>query len=100
MVYADVSLIYPLDYVVARDGSRLNVTEARLNKLVQLGINDVRRALKLVRAKADDYLDFRVMVVDTLCREYGFQYSRSAIHNILREDLDRLITSPMPKATR
>lgn len=96
MVFADVSLLYTLDHVFSRDARKLKATERRVQQLVQRAIKDVRRALKLARTKAKDYLDFRVLVVDTLCREYSFVYCRGSIHNILRDEVEDLIENPMP----
>lgn len=100
MVFADVSLLYTLDHVFSRDARKLKATERRVQQLVQRAIKDVRRALKLARTKAEDYLDFRVLVVDTLCREYSFVYCRGSIHNILRDEVEDLIENPMPGLRR
>jgi hypothetical protein len=97
MVFAEVSVLYTLDHVFSRDGRKLKATEGRVQQLVQRAIKDVRRALKLARTKVEDYLDFRVLVVDTLCREYSFVYCRGSIHNILREEVEDLIENPMPR---
>lgn len=97
MIFADVSLLYTLDHVFSRDGRKLKATEGRVQQLVQRAIIDVRRALKLARTKVEDYLDFRVLVVDTLCREYSFVYCLGSIHNILREEVEDLIENPLPR---
>lgn len=94
MVFANVSLLYPLDYVFSRKGKRLKATEERVHRLVQYAINDVRRALKSLTYKLEGYLDFRVLVVDTLCREYGFVYTHGSTHNILREEVEDVVERP------
>ena len=94
MMFANVSLLYPLDYVFSRSGKKLKVTEERVHQLVQRAVNDVRRALKLLRVKLEGYLDFRVLVVDTLCREYGFVCTTGSTHNILREEVEDVVEQP------
>lgn len=94
MVFANVSLLYPLDYVFSRNGQKLAATEERVHRLVQHAINDVRCVLRSLRCKLEGYLDFRVLVVDTLCREYGFVYANGSIHNILCEEIEDVVEQP------
>lgn len=94
MVFADVSLLYPLEYVYSRNGRRLKAIEERVHRLVQCAINGVRCALKLLSCKLEGYLDFRVLVVDTLCRDYGSVYTNGSIHNILREEIEDVVEQP------
>lgn len=100
MVFGDVSLLYPLPFVFTRSGRKMRAAEARIQRLVQYAIGDVRRALQLMCTKAEDYISFRLFVVDTLCREYGFVYCRGSIHNILREEVEDMIECPIPKLCR
>lgn len=95
MVWADVSVLYPHDYVLTRKRRMVRATESKVHYLVNRSIRDVHKALESA-GKAANYLDFRARVVECLCNEYGFLYVTSSTRVIIHEEAEDLIERSMP----
>lgn len=86
MVWADQCVFYPHDYVLTRKGRMIRATESRIQNLVDRAIKDTRTAL-LIAETQQEGVAFRDLVIDTLCREYGFLWIDSASRVILCEEM-------------
>lgn len=95
MVWADVSVVYPCDYVLTPKGRMVRATENKVHYLVNCAIRDVRNELQS-KGNAPGYLSFRACVVERLCTQYGFIYMQSSTRTIIHEEVDDRVVSPMP----
>lgn len=95
MVWADVALLYPHEYVLTPKRRMVRASENKVHYLVSRAIADVRAALQQ-SGKARDYLRFRTLVIDRLCKEHGFLSWPSSSRVILRNEVEDLIEQPVP----
>lgn len=94
MVWADVAVLYPRDYVLTPNGRMVRATENRVQYLVSCAIKDVRQSLR--EQKTQDYLAFRTLVVRRLCEQHGFVAVPSAKRVIVTEDVEDVILEATP----
>lgn len=94
MVWADVALLYPHDYVLTPKARMVRATENKVQYLVSSAIKDVRQSLQ--EQKAQDYLAFRTLVVRRLCEHYGFVAVPSAKRVIITEEVEDVILEATP----
>ena len=94
MVWADVLVLYPHEYVVNISGRSVRASEGRVQQLVTRAIREIRRTLK--RQKAQDYLAFRSLVVQRLCDHYGFVLVPCARRTIVTEEVDGVVLNATP----
>lgn len=95
MVWADVAMLYPHDYVLTPKGRMVRATENKVQYLVSCAIKDVRQSLQ--EQKAQDYLAFRTLVVRRLSEHYGFVAAPSAKRVIISEEVEDVILQATPK---
>lgn len=94
MVWANVAMLYPHDYVLTPKGRMVRATENKVQYLVSCAIKDVRQSLQ--EQKAQDYLAFRTLVVRRMCEHYGFVAVPSAKRVILTEEVEDVILQATP----
>lgn len=94
MVWTDLVLLYPQDYVMNRKSRKVRATENQVQYLVTRAIKDVRKSLK--QQKAEDYLAFRSLVVRRLCDHYGFVLLPSARRTIIAEEVTDVVSRATP----
>lgn len=96
MVWADVALLYPHDYVLTPKRRMVRATENKVHYLISRAIREIRSELES-SGKTRDYLAFRTLVIKRLCEKYGFIWWPSTKRVILREEIEDLIQHPMPR---
>lgn len=93
MVWANVAVLYPHDYVLTANRRMVRATENRVHYLVNCAIRDVRKALQS-NGNVRDYLEFRACLIERLRTQYGFIYMESSTRTIIHEELQDLIDQP------